>query len=58
MRVEELAYQLSRDDLKNLPPATPSRTWKDVTKRLNTNPTPDAPTSIWKNIIKRLNLEK
>jgi pilus assembly protein CpaE len=58
MRVEEFAYQLSRDDLKSLPPAAPSRTWKDVTKRLNTNPTPDAPTSIWKNIIKRLNLEK
>jgi hypothetical protein len=57
MRVEELAYQLSRDDLKSLPPATPSSTWKDVTKRLNTNPTPDAPTSIWKNILKRLNLE-
>jgi pilus assembly protein CpaE len=34
MRVEEFAYSLSRDTLKNVPPATPSTSWKNVTKRL------------------------
>jgi pilus assembly protein CpaE len=35
MRVEECAYTVSRDTLKNVPPAVPTPTWKNVTKRLS-----------------------
>jgi len=34
MRLEEFAYALSLDTLKNIPPAIPTSTWKNVTKRL------------------------
>ncbi len=37
MRLEDYAYTLSRDVLKNVPPAAPTSTWKNVTKRLKTN---------------------
>jgi pilus assembly protein CpaE len=35
MRVEDCAYELSRETLKSLPPAAPTPTWKNVIKRLN-----------------------
>jgi pilus assembly protein CpaE len=34
MRVEDYVYTLSRDVLKNVPPAAPTSTWKNVTNRL------------------------
>lgn len=34
-RVEDLAYAISREELKIVPPATPTSTWKSVTKRIN-----------------------
>jgi pilus assembly protein CpaE len=34
-RIEDLAYTISRDELKIIPPASPTSTWKNVTKRIN-----------------------
>ena len=33
-KIEEMAYQLSHDVHKNLPPAAPTEAWKRVTRRL------------------------
>ena len=35
--VEDMAYTLSHDAHKNLPPAAPTDTWKRVTKRIGDN---------------------
>jgi MinD-like ATPase involved in chromosome partitioning or flagellar assembly len=35
MKIEDCAFALSRESLKKVPPAAPTSTWNNVTKRLN-----------------------
>ena len=58
MKLEDCAYTLSRDELKSVPPAAPSPTWQNVSKRMNTKLPPEAVPSIWKKMGKRSNPSK